>query len=474
VLGILQRYVFREVLWPAVMSMAILTFLLLVRTVFTETDTIAGTMSAQASIQALGCLMPTLLTLTLPMSLLVGTLLGIGRLTVDSEVKAFRTHGVNLFRTFLPVVMFGFLTAGVILANSLYFAPWMMSKIYNLLDDASLDITDAIEPGRFVDRSIAGSDAVFYFKELEPTTNLMKNVYLCMEGGDLLDLTGKDADDGSASDASTKPTGRISDTAIQGLTRLKDAVGPPPSVPVPKAPPSETKARTKSSKSPKKASEELQPDQMVKTLVLASTGSFYTDLATGKTMLELRDGTIHFMGNRNDTEYYVFHFDSLKQSMMTSRDGIGRSSKDIDDRMLGLTLTDMGDEITFRRKILKEKEEKAREVKKKESEERKKPPRELRDIYAMEAATYQRIAISLACFAFVLIGVPLAIYIRPSGKSVGISVAFGLLLVFYGFLYSGEHLTRSGSLVLGPFFMFLPIVLLSGIGAYLLHRVVHR
>ncbi|HNY26393.1 MAG TPA: LptF/LptG family permease [Candidatus Sumerlaeota bacterium] len=473
-LGILQRYVFREVLWPAVMSMAILTFLLLVRTVFTETDTIAGTMSAQASLQALGCLMPTLLTLTLPMSLLVGTLLGIGRLTVDSEVKAFRTHGVNLFRTFLPIVLFGLLTAGAILANSLYFAPWMMSKIYTLLDSASVDITDAIEPGRFVDRSIAGSDAVFYFKELDPTTEQMKNVYLCMEGGDLLDLTGKGADDGNASAASSQPTGRISDTAIQGLTRLKGAVGENPPAPVPKEPSGGTKAGSKSSKSSGKASEELQPDQMVKTLVLASTGSFYTDVATGKTMLELRDGTIHFMGNRNDTEYYVFHFDTLKQSMMTSRDGMGRSGKDIDDRMLGLTLTDMGDEIAYRRGLLQEKEEKAKAEKNRESEDQKKAPREQRDIYAMEAATYQRISISLACFAFVLIGVPLAIYIRPSGKSVGISVAFGLLLVFYGFLYSGEHLTRSGSLVLGPFFMFLPIVLLSGIGAYLLHRVVHR
>jgi lipopolysaccharide export LptBFGC system permease protein LptF len=59
VLGILQRYVLREVLWPTGMSLAILTFLLLVRTVFTESDEIAGTLSAQASLKALGCLMPT-------------------------------------------------------------------------------------------------------------------------------------------------------------------------------------------------------------------------------------------------------------------------------------------------------------------------------------------------------------------------------------------------------------------------------
>ncbi len=475
-MGILQRYVLREVLWPTGMSLAILTFLLLVRTVFTESDEIAGTLSAQASLKALGCLMPTLLTLTLPMSLLVGTLLGIGRLTVDSEVKAFRTHGVNLFRTFVPILVFGSLTAGLILANSLYFAPWMMSKIYNLFDSATLGIVDAVEPGRFVDRfSVEGQDVVFYFKERDPETKQLKNVYMCMEGGDAFNLTEETGTGGKTE----KKNNQVSEATIEGLTRIRQAIDAPPSpadlgLGATASPGTQPKPST-----PPKTAEEKQADQLVKTLILAARGKLYTDEASGKTMLELEDGTIHFMGDRDEPVYHVFHFDSLKQSVMTGGDGIGRASDDIDDRILGLTLTDMGDEIGYRERVLAELEAKAQEeaakAKEKASEsENKKPPRAQRDIYAMKAATWQRISISLACFAFVLIGVPLAIYIRPSGKSVGISIAFGLLLVFYGFLYSGEHLTRSGSLVLGPFFMFLPIVLLSGIGAYLLHRVVHR
>jgi lipopolysaccharide export LptBFGC system permease protein LptF len=459
------------------MSMAILTFLLLVRTVFTESDSIAGTLSAQASLKALGCLMPTLLTLTFPMSLLVGTLLGIGRLTVDSEVKAFRTHGVNLFRTFVPILLFGCLTAGVILVNSLYFAPWMMSKIYALLDSATLGVVDAVEPGRFEDRlRVEGADAVFYFKERDPETKQLKNVYMCLEGGDPFNLTenGKTGEAKTSATSKKKKSSKIAASTIQGLNRIKGAMDEPPSPAMLGLGVAAAKAQAKARPLKKP---ELQPDLLVKTLILASTGNLYTDEATGKAFLELHNGTIHFMGDRKEPDYHVFHFDSLKQSIMTGKDGIGGSSKEIDDRILGLTLTDMGDEIAYRQGVLKEKGEEEKEAKQKETGDKakdKKPPREQRDIYAMAAATYQRISISLACFAFVLIGVPLAIYIRPSGKSVGISVAFGLLLVFYGFLYSGEHLTRSGSLALGPFFMFLPIVLLSGIGAYLLHRVVHR
>jgi len=79
----------------------------------------------------------------------------------------------------------------------------------------------------------------------------------------------------------------------------------------------------------------------------------------------------------------------------------------------------------------------------------------------------------LACFAFVLIGVPLAVYIRPSGKAVGISISFALFMVYYGFLYSGVHLVRKG-LPIGPFLVFLPIGLLVLLGAVFLYRVVRR
>ena len=70
-----------------------------------------------------------------------------------------------------------------------------------------------------------------------------------------------------------------------------------------------------------------------------------------------------------------------------------------------------------------------------------------------------------------MIGVPLAVYIRPSGKAVGVSISFALFMVYYGFHYTGVHLVSKG-LAIGPFVVLLPIVLLVGVGAVLLYRLV--
>ena len=72
-----------------------------------------------------------------------------------------------------------------------------------------------------------------------------------------------------------------------------------------------------------------------------------------------------------------------------------------------------------------------------------------------------------------LIGIPLAILVRPSGKSVGIGVAFVLIVLYYCGMTYGALLTRNG-LAIGPFLMFLPNVLLTILGVVMLHRSVHR
>ena len=65
---------------------------------------------------------------------LAGVLLGIGRMTVDSEIKAFRTHGVNLLPVFSPIILGGFLAFLLVLYNSLFLGPQMLTRSFVLLD----------------------------------------------------------------------------------------------------------------------------------------------------------------------------------------------------------------------------------------------------------------------------------------------------------------------------------------------------
>jgi lipopolysaccharide export system permease protein len=92
---------------------------------------------------------------------------------------------------------------------------------------------------------------------------------------------------------------------------------------------------------------------------------------------------------------------------------------------------------------------------------------------ALWAELHQRRSIALACLAFVLLGVPLAIRVRPTGKAIAFSIAFGLILFYYGMLKWGVSLSQSGS-ALGAFVIFLPNFLVGGVGVLLFIRTVRR
>ena len=83
-------------------------------------------------------------------------------------------------------------------------------------------------------------------------------------------------------------------------------------------------------------------------------------------------------------------------------------------------------------------------------------------------ALLQRFSNPLACLAFILIGMPLAIYIRPSGKSVGFAVSFGLLFFYYLLMKWGSSLGEVGH-PLAPLAIFSPNILLGSIGCILIY-----
>jgi lipopolysaccharide export LptBFGC system permease protein LptF len=55
---------------------------------------------------------------------------------------------------------------------------------------------------------------------------------------------------------------------------------------------------------------------------------------------------------------------------------------------------------------------------------------------------WQRLSMWLATFVFALVGIPLAIWVRPSGKSWGIMIAIGLMLIYYVILQIGLSMVQ--------------------------------
>jgi LPS export ABC transporter permease LptG/LPS export ABC transporter permease LptF len=109
----IDRYVIREVLPPFFLSLVIFTFLLEIPPVMRDLETLVakGVPWRTAGLIIL-TLAPSALGLTIPMSLLTGLLIGLGRLSADREVVALLACGVSPYRLLRPVMFLALVAAG--------------------------------------------------------------------------------------------------------------------------------------------------------------------------------------------------------------------------------------------------------------------------------------------------------------------------------------------------------------------------
>ncbi|MDQ5872316.1 MAG: LptF/LptG family permease [Acidobacteriota bacterium] len=110
---LISRSVLREILPPFLLGFAAYTFILLVRTIFLMTEFFVR---RSASLSQVGWLValsiPWIVVLTVPMAFLLGVLIGIGRLSGDSELVALRASGVGPWALYRPILAAASLLSG--------------------------------------------------------------------------------------------------------------------------------------------------------------------------------------------------------------------------------------------------------------------------------------------------------------------------------------------------------------------------
>lgn len=106
----LDRYVIREVLAPFVLALLVLTFILIIPFIIAQAETmIAKGVPWMTVARVMVTLLPASLGLTIPMSLLVGLLIALGRLSGDREVAAMLACGLSPMRLLRPALGVGLL-----------------------------------------------------------------------------------------------------------------------------------------------------------------------------------------------------------------------------------------------------------------------------------------------------------------------------------------------------------------------------
>ena len=105
-LRILDRYLLREIALPFLLGLIVLTFILVLPPILVAGEEfISKGVEWSVVARAMATLLPQALSLTIPMAVLLGILVGFGRLSADREFVAMQACGVSLARLLRPVLL---------------------------------------------------------------------------------------------------------------------------------------------------------------------------------------------------------------------------------------------------------------------------------------------------------------------------------------------------------------------------------
>src|SRR5512134_1296812 len=104
---LVDRYLLQELVPPFLVGVLVFTFLLLMSQILRLMELIVNKGVPAGTILLLVLyLIPSILVLTVPMSVFLATVVTFGRLSAENELTAFKTGGYSLLRLTLPVVVF--------------------------------------------------------------------------------------------------------------------------------------------------------------------------------------------------------------------------------------------------------------------------------------------------------------------------------------------------------------------------------
>jgi LPS export ABC transporter permease LptG/LPS export ABC transporter permease LptF len=133
----LDRYVIREILPPLFLSLLIFTFILEIPPVMEQLESLVSKgVSWGVAARMLVTLIPQALGLTIPMALLVGLLIGLGRMSGDREAVALLACGVSPYRLLRPVLTLTLVAAAI----HLYVMIWAIPDANQTFREISYDV----------------------------------------------------------------------------------------------------------------------------------------------------------------------------------------------------------------------------------------------------------------------------------------------------------------------------------------------
>jgi lipopolysaccharide export system permease protein len=389
---IIDRYILRELIGPFVSAVIITTAILMLSRIFKMVELIIARGVAITTVAELfAYLVPWLLQYTVPMAVLVTTLMAFGRMSGDNEVVALKSSGVGLYRLAAPV-----LAAAFVVSVGMYF-----------FDDLVVPASNF----RF-------RELLFHVSTARPDLELKERVFIS-------DFPGYEVYIGRIDPA----TGRLYEVTIFH-----------------------------------------EKEGTLDNIIIAREGEVIPTEDVAQLTLRLYDGEIHKSDAENPGIYRRLRFQEQLVNLpfgdiLESAD-IVKSDTEMTGRELGLSVKKLDEGLTILAELGP-----STYIAEKHREEQRKELLRRRDMFLVEV--YKKGALPLACAAFVLIGVPMGVVTRRSGKGANFGISIFFFLSYYVLLLGGESFGDRGILP-AWFAVWVPNAVMGVLGIYLLFKAANE
>ncbi|HKW89841.1 MAG TPA: LptF/LptG family permease [Candidatus Acidoferrales bacterium] len=179
---ILNRYVCREVISHALLGLAIFTFVFFVPQLVQLMELLVQhAASAGQTAAVFFCSIPPVLVFTLPMAMLIGVLIGLGRLSADSEIVAINACGISLRRLLVPIGGIAIFTTAIAFAITLWIAPRSLRTLRSLENRLrASEASFAVQPQVFDERF---PHMVLYVQDVSASGSRWRGILLADSSG---------------------------------------------------------------------------------------------------------------------------------------------------------------------------------------------------------------------------------------------------------------------------------------------------
>jgi LPS export ABC transporter permease LptF/LPS export ABC transporter permease LptG len=142
---LINRYICKELASHSLLGLAVFTFVFFVPQLVRLMDLVVRHWSDAGTVLLLiACALPGVLSFSLPIAVLVGALIGLGRLGADSEIIALNSLGMGRRRLLIPVGLFALAGTLLTLANTVWIVPRALAEM-NLLESRLLSSQTSLD-----------------------------------------------------------------------------------------------------------------------------------------------------------------------------------------------------------------------------------------------------------------------------------------------------------------------------------------